>query len=74
MTGRRRVITLHVEGPSMLVKGWKAGDVCRGVGIKASWSTPRKGFMAHTKHLPDVVAYLEHNHITAKVVGKGIIQ
>lgn len=68
MSRRHVVIRVNADKRVILVKGWKAGDLCREAGMKPMWSAIAKGHVLDDKHLADVVALCEWQGIGVRVL------
>ncbi|MDP9822775.1 hypothetical protein [Nocardioides massiliensis] len=59
----RRRITIELDRPLMIVRGWRAGDLAREAGLRPIWSGVSSGWMLDASRLPDLSAYLESRNI-----------
>ncbi len=64
----RRLITLEVDGPIVVLRGWKAHGLALGAGLRPTYSGVRSGWIADTRRLPDLVGYLQHRNIPVDVI------
>lgn len=63
----RRLITVEVDGTIFAVRGWKAHGLALGAGLRPTYSGIRGAWVADTKRLPELLAYLQHRNIPAEI-------
>lgn len=62
----RARINIKVDGTVIGVRGWRAADHLRAAGKRPVFSGT-SGWMLDRRHLGDVLAYFEHQHITVVI-------
>jgi hypothetical protein len=68
---RRRRITIEERGRSVIVRGWRSGDLLEEAGIKAVFSGAVGGWMVAAKRLPDLLAHLDRRNIGVDLLPEG---
>jgi hypothetical protein len=63
----RRLISISVDGSIFAIKGWKAHGLALGAGLRPTYSGVRGAWIADTKRLPELLAYLQHRNIAAEI-------
>jgi hypothetical protein len=63
----RHLIAVEVDGSIFAIRGWKAHGLALGAGLRPTYSGVRGAWIADTKRLPELLAYLQHRNIPAEI-------
>ena len=63
----RRLISIEVDGSIFALRGWKAHGLALSAGLRPTYSGVRGAWVADTKRLPELLAYLMHRNIAAEI-------
>ncbi len=67
MKGHGRSVTITETGPTFVVAGWKAGQLCRDAGKRPIYSASAGGWMFDSRHLADVLALAQLRRIEVTI-------
>lgn len=70
MARRRWVVTADVDGPRVLVGGWRAGDIARMVGARPMWLGSKRRWSLEARYAWDFVAAAEASGAEVTVTGE----
>lgn len=64
---KRRLISIEVDGTIFAIRGWQAHGLALGAGLRPTYSGTRGAWLADTKRLPELLAYLQHRNVAAEI-------
>jgi hypothetical protein len=67
----RRRIKIIDHGETVVIHGWRGGDLAREAGVRAVFNGASGGWVADATRLPDLVAYLQYRNIVVSVLPNG---
>lgn len=67
----RRLIAVEIDGTIMTLRGWKAHGLALGAGLRPTYNGVHQGWVADTKRLGDLLAYLGYRNIPVEVTEVG---
>ena len=61
----RRVVSITVreDGAVALIRGWPARELLAVLAVDWQWSESARGYVVAARHVPDVLAVAEHQHL-----------
>jgi hypothetical protein len=66
----RQLISLTIDGSIFSLRGYKAHALALGAGLRPTFNGVRGAWVADTKRLPDLLAYLERRNVGYEVTSE----
>jgi hypothetical protein len=67
----RRRLKIIDRGNTVVLHGWRAGDLAKEADVRAVFNGIAGGWVADASRLPDLVAYLQYRNVTVSIVPEG---